>query len=67
MQKLILSLLLYSLSISANDTIQKLYQLDKQLDKLIVENNIPIAILTKEKEEIKLYINAYKSENNNAH
>jgi len=67
MQKLILSLLLYSLSISANDTIQKLYQLDKQLDKLIIENNIPIAILTKEKEEIKLYINAYKSENNNAH
>lgn len=67
MPTIILSLLLYSLSISANDTIQKLYQLDKQLDKLIVENNIPIAILTKEKEEIKLYINAYKSENNNAH
>lgn len=67
MPTIILSLLLYSLSISANDTLQKLYQLDKQLDKLIVENNIPIAILTKEKEEIKLYINAYKSENNNAH
>lgn len=67
MRKIICSLLIlftFSSYSFGNDeeTIKWLEKLEQNIDKLIEEKKISIEILNKEKEEIQVYIKAYKKQ-----